>query len=112
MEKGFVTKLPRPKIGMVALALVLMGSAPAVSIATEESDLLAEVDRITLACQEAESLPVERLQDVLVRCDTLTAAVSQSSHPRKKLLLIRVKQSCNLCRYLLELRQPQRLPTD
>ena len=93
-------------LGVLMTGLVLATISQSLAASDNSSQSLAEeVNELTQACQNADNLSVEQLQKVITRCDVLSKTVRQSSHIQKKLLVIRLKKSRNLCSYLLQLRQ-------
>ena len=72
-----------------------------------------EFDRLCVHTQDAESLPLERLQELVTECDQLKKKIEESNEPQKKLLLFRLEKCCNFLTYIAELRQedtPNRQP--
>jgi hypothetical protein len=94
-------------LGILMTTSVLLFISTPVFAAVEGSALsLAEqVDQLGQTCQNGESLTVEQLQEVIIRCDTLSETVRKSDHPQKKLFVIRLNKTRDLCLYLQQLQQ-------
>jgi hypothetical protein len=89
---------------ITCLFLATISSSSAASVNSSQS-LAEEVNNLAQECQNADSLTAKQLQDVITRCDVLSETVIQSNHIQKKLLVIRLKKSRNLCLFLLQLQQ-------
>lgn len=90
---------------MMASTLLLVGNVPRTSAGEVALNLAQEVNQLMQACQTGEGLTKEQLNGLVASCDTLKGAISQGNHPQKKLFLIRLNKTRNLCLYLLELKQ-------
>jgi len=64
-----------------------------------------EFDRLCVHTQDAESLPLEQLQELVAECDQLKQKIEQSDDAKKKLLLFRLEKCRNFLEYIVELRQ-------
>ena len=63
--------------------------------------LQEEFDRLCVHTQEAESLSLEKLQELLKECDQLQKSIEESSEEKKKLLLFRLKKCRNFFSYII-----------
>ena len=91
---------------MIGAAPTLYSLTPAEAAeAVAGADLPEQVDQLAQECQNGESLTADQLQQVISRCETLTETVKQSTHPQKKLLVIRLGKTRNFCLYILQLKQ-------
>jgi predicted PurR-regulated permease PerM len=91
--KTFVTCL----IVLFASALVYGGS------------LQEEFDRLCVHTQEAESLSLEKLQELVTECDQLLKKIEESNDEMKKHLLFRLNKCRNFLAYMVELKQEANL---
>lgn len=94
-------------LGVLIMMSVLLTMATSTLAASESSatSLVDQVNQLAQTCQNAGSLSATQLQDAISRCDTLSEAVTHSDHAQKKLLIIRLKKTRNLCSYFLQLQQ-------
>jgi hypothetical protein len=90
--------------GVLLVASVFI-NLPMVAAAESSQSLAEQVNQLAQSCQSVEGLTVEELQEMITRCDALSETVMLSEHLQKKLLIIRIKKSRNLCLYLLQLQQ-------
>ena len=67
--------------------------------------LQEEFDKLCVHTQDAESLSMERLQELVAECDQLQAKIEASDDEKKKLLLFRLKKCRDFLAYILELKQ-------
>jgi len=98
MNRGLV-------VSMMAITLLLVSNASHATVGEVALNLAQEVNQLMQACQTGEGLTKEQLNELIASCDTLKGAISQGNHPQKKLFLIRLNKTRNLCLYLLELKQ-------
>lgn len=91
----------------IVLMLIAMLATPLVSVAnsTDSRPLNTQVFQLAQQCLNSENLSVEQLQHTITSIDTLNSTVLQSDHPQKKLFIIRLKKSRNMCLYLAQLQQ-------
>ena len=75
------------------------------SVVTYGGTLQEEFDRLCVHTQDAESLSLERLQDLVAECDQLQKKIEASDDEKKKLLLFRLKKCRDFLAYVLELKQ-------
>jgi hypothetical protein len=93
------------RILMMASVFLFIGIPALAADAGQTSNLVEQVDQLGQDCQNAEGLTVEQLQEIIVRCDTLNKTVKNSDHPQKKLFIIRLNKTRDLCLYLQQLQQ-------
>jgi len=106
MYRGPQTWLKKTGIAALLTTILLFcGSFPATAAGEPEPDLAVQVAQLAQDCQDGEGLSPAKLQEIVNRIDILKKNVQQSNHPQKKLLLIRLNKSSNLCLYLLQLQQ-------
>ena len=67
--------------------------------------LQEDFDKLCVHTQEAESLTLERLQELVTECGQLQKRVEESDDRKKKLLLFRLKKCCNFLAYMVELKK-------
>ncbi len=67
--------------------------------------LQEEVDKLCVQTQEAESLSLERLQELATECDQLLKTIEESNDEKKKLLVFRLKKCSNFFAYIIELKK-------
>jgi len=72
---------------------------------SQTTDLATEIETLGEQCRRGEELSQEELKGLIDRCDELKTEVEQSDLRRKKLLLIRLKQTRGMCDYLLPLQE-------
>jgi len=70
--------------------------------------LQEEFDKLCIYTQDAESLSLEKLQELVVECDQFQKTLEESNHPKKKLLLFRIKKCRNFFAYVIELKQTEK----
>lgn len=87
--------------------LIALLSTPLLTLASpaETPPLNIQVFQLAQQCLNGENLSPEQLQNTITRIDTLNSTISQSDHPQKKLFIIRLKKSRNMCLYLSQLQQ-------
>ena len=66
--------------------------------------LQEEFDRLCVHTQDAESLSIERLKELVAECDQLQAKIEASDDEKKKLLLFRLKKCRDFLAYIVELK--------
>ena len=80
----------------ISVSAAVEGQAPS---------FMDQVEQLSQACQDGKDLTVEQLQEIITRCDTLNEAVKKSDNPQKKLIIIRLNKTRDLCLYLQQLQQ-------
>jgi len=86
----------------IAVACLFVIFASAVVYGGELQD---EFDKLCVYTQEAESLPLDKLQELLTDCDKLQKNIEQSDDAKKKLLLFRLNKCRNFLVYIIDLKQ-------
>jgi hypothetical protein len=56
--------------------------------------------------EHAETLSAEEITSMIARCDSLMETITKGTHPRKKVLLFRLKKCRNFLEYILETKKP------
>ena len=87
----------------VVICLIVLFSSAAVYGAS----LQEEFDTLCVHTQDAESLSLERLQELVAECDQLQKKIEASDDPKKKLLLFRLKKCRDFLAYITELKQAE-----
>jgi hypothetical protein len=90
---------------LLASVFLVAINSPMAAAAESKLGLVEQVNQLGQECQSVDNLSVEQLQEVISRCDALSETVMLSEHLQRKLLIIRLKKSRNLCLYLLQLQQ-------
>jgi hypothetical protein len=67
--------------------------------------LQEEFESLCVHTQDAESLSMERLQELVAECDLLQKKIEASNDEKKKLLLFRLKKCRDFLAYIIELKQ-------
>ena len=67
--------------------------------------LQEEFDGLCIHTQEAESLSLEELQELVTACDQLQKKIEASDDEKKKVLLFRLKKCCDFFAYVMEIKQ-------
>ena len=96
-KKGILTL----KNSIIACFIVLLASAAGVY----GGSLQEEFDRLCIYTQEAERLPLEKLQELVIEWDQLKEKIEDSNDEKKKLLLFRLHKCRNFFAYIIELKQ-------
>jgi hypothetical protein len=93
--------------GKVALVRTLVVSLLVLftSAAVYGASLQEEFDTLCVHTQDAESLSLERLQELVAECDKLQKKIEASDDEKKKLLLFRLKKCRDFLAYVIELKQ-------
>jgi hypothetical protein len=84
----------------MAFAMLLSPASPIRAATLQE-----KFDALCINTQDAESLPLEKLQALVAECDKLKEAIEQSSDPKKKVLLFRLKKCRNFLAFIVETKQ-------
>ena len=63
-----------------------------------------EFDGICIHTQEAESLSLEKLQELVTACDQLQKKIEAIDDEKNKVLLFRLQKCCNFFAYMIELK--------
>ena len=87
--------------------LIALFTVPLLTLTSlaEAPPLNIQVAQVAQQCQNGENLSAEQLQQTINDIDTLNTAINQSDHPQKKLFIIRLKKSRNMCLYFAQLKQ-------
>ena len=85
---------------LVACLIVIFTSAVVYGGSLQE-----EFDALCVHTQDAESLSLERLQELVTECDQLQKKIEASADQKKKLLLFRLKKCRDFLAYIIELKQ-------
>jgi uncharacterized membrane protein len=96
-KKGIVTL----KNSIIACFIVLFSSVAGAYAGSLQEDF----DRLCVYTQEAESLSLEKLQELVTECDQLQKRIEESNDEKKKLLLFRLQKCRNFFAYIIELKQ-------
>ena len=91
----------RKLIQTVVICLIVLFGAAIV----QGGSLQEDFDKLCVHTQDAESLSLERLQELVTECDRLKERIEESNDPKKKLLLFRLNKCRNFLAYMLELRK-------
>lgn len=75
------------------------------SVAVYAGTLKEEFDNLCVNTQDAESLSVEKLQELVTECDQLKTKIEQSNDRQKKLLLFRLNKCRNFLAYIIDHKQ-------
>jgi cell division protein FtsB len=67
--------------------------------------LQEEFDRLCVHTQDAESLSIEKLQELVAECDQLQKKIEASDDAKKKLLLFRLKKCRDFLAYIIALKE-------
>ena len=67
--------------------------------------LQEEFDRLCIHTQDAESLSLEKLHELVAECDQLQKKIEESNDEKKKLLLFRLKKCRDFLAYMIELKE-------
>ena len=67
--------------------------------------LQEDFDRLCIFTQEAESLSLEKLAQLVAECDQLKKRIEESDYEKKKVLLFRLEKCRNFFAYIIELKQ-------
>lgn len=95
------------KIAALILMVMLSIALAAKSSSADDRPLNVQVFELAQQCQHGENLTVQQLQQTITNIDALNTTVNRSEHPQKKLFLIRLKKSRNMCHYLVQLQQKE-----
>ena len=71
----------------------------------ENANLEATFNELCGRTDIAESLSVEELTTMVAECDTLEEKITNSSHPKKKILLFRLKKCRNFLDFMVQTKQ-------
>jgi len=85
---------------VVICLIILLGAA-----VVHGGSLQEDFDKLCVHTQEAESLSLERLQELVTECDQLQKRIEESSDQKKKLLLFRLNKCRNFLAYMIELKK-------
>lgn len=100
------TTAPMFVVRLCLIGLVTICTLSGRGYAAEEApDLTQQVAQVAQLWQSGEELTQGQLQQAIERTEDLTQKVAQSDDRQKKLLLIRLKKSLQLYRYMLQVRQ-------
>lgn len=84
---------------VVICLIVLFGAA-----VVQGGSLQEDFDKLCVHTQDAESLSLERLQELVTECDQLKKRIEESDDVKKKLLLFRLNKCRNFLAYMVELK--------
>jgi len=84
---------------VVACLIVLMTSVTVYGVSLQE-----KFDTLCVYTQDTESLPLEKLHELVTDCDQLQKEIEASDDPKKKLLLFRLNKCRNFFAYVIELK--------
>jgi len=90
----------RKLIQTVVICLIVLFGAAIV----QGGSLQEDFDKLCVHTQDAESLSLERLQELVTECDRLKERIEESNDPKKKLLLFRLNKCRNFLAYMVELK--------
>ena len=91
---------------LLLLALFSLLISPVFSIAGEDySDLEKSFTELCSQTENAEALSVEELTKMVARCDLLKDRITRSTHPKKKVLLFRLKKCRNFLDFIIQTKQ-------
>jgi hypothetical protein len=69
------------------------------------ASLREEFDKLCIQTQEAESLSLEKLHELVTECNQLQKKIEESNNGKKKLLLFRLKKCHDFFAYIIELKE-------
>lgn len=102
--------LDKPERTSLAVLIWMVLFATPLTAQAENTNIVplnTQVFHLAQQCLNGENLSAEQLQQTMTKIDALNATISQGDHPKKKLLLIRLKKSRNMCHYLAQLQQKE-----
>ena len=71
----------------------------------ENANLEATFNELCGRTDQAEALTVEELTTMIAECDSLEKKITHSSHPKKKILLFRLKKCRNFLHFMIQTKQ-------
>lgn len=101
--------LHKSMLKQMAVLIVVVLSVPLSPTVSRGDDrpLNVQVFELAQQCLNGENLSAQQLQQTITHIDSLNSTVKLSEHPQKKLFLIRLKKSRNMCLYLAQLQQKE-----
>jgi len=85
---------------IVACLIVLLTSSMVYGGSLQE-----ELDALCAQNQDAESLSLEKLRELVTECDHLQKKIEESNDAKKKVLLFRMKKCRDFLTYVMEIKQ-------
>jgi hypothetical protein len=85
---------------VVASLLVIFAYSMAYGVSLQE-----EFDQLCIYTQDAESLSLAKLNELVAKCDQLHKKIEGSDDDKKKLLLFRLNKCRNFFVYMIDLKQ-------
>jgi len=85
-----------------ATLLVIFACSQAYGVSLQE-----EFDQLCIYTQDAESLSLDKLKELVVGCDLLQKKIESSDDEKKKLLLFRLNKCRNFFVYMIDLKQEE-----
>ena len=85
---------------VVTCLIVLITSAVVYGVSLQE-----EFDMLCVQTQEAESLSLRKLQELVTECDKLEKKIEGSNDEKKKIMLFRLIKCRNFFNYFIDLKQ-------
>jgi len=97
------------KLFSLCLAIIMclaFFSLPLQSQASDDHKKLETVfNELCSQTENAEALSVEEITTMIAECDSLKDKIIQSSHPKKKILLFRLKKCRNFLDFIIQTKQ-------
>ena len=82
--------------------------SPIISLAEEDNaQLEAAFTELCNQSANAEQFSIEKLTEMVAECDSLKEKIANSSHPKKKVLLFRLKKCRNFLAFIIETKQQE-----
>ena len=75
------------------------------NVVSHGQSLQEEFDSLCIHTQDAEDLSLEKLQELVMQCDSLQKKIAESNDEKKKVLLFRLKKCCDFLTYVMEIKQ-------
>lgn len=96
---------------MTLLVCFFLLNAPTISGASGEySAIEASFNKLCSQSEKAASLSIEQLTQMIDECDSLSQKLQKSSHPKKKVLLFRVKKCRNFLDFIVQTKNTKEAP--
>lgn len=100
MRSKLIQTAIRSMLAGLFLVVLCGGTLPSATAGS----LQDEFDRICIYTQDAETLPTDRLQELISQCDTLQEQIVASDDPKKKVLLFRLKKCRDFFNFVIDQR--------
>lgn len=81
-------------------------SSPLYCLAADDlNNIETTFNKLCGQTENAETLPVEEITSMIAQCDSLMDKIMQSTHPKKKVLLFRLKKCRNFLEFIIQTKQ-------